>query len=64
MTLSKQYGVFVVRIWREPTGEDKSVWRASALNTVTKERIYFTRAEELAAFLSPLPLEIEALLKP
>lgn len=51
MTLSKQYGVFVVRIWHEPAGEDRSVWRASALNTVTKERTYFAAEHELVAFL-------------
>jgi hypothetical protein len=51
MTLSKTYGVFVVRIWHEPAGEDRSVWRASALNTVTKERTYFAAEQELIAFL-------------
>jgi hypothetical protein len=51
MALSKQYGVFVVRIWHEPAGEDESVWRASALNTVTKERTYFAAEQELVAFL-------------
>ena len=54
MALSKTYGVFVVRIWHEPAGEDRSVWRASALNTVTRERTYFSAEHELAAFLSPL----------
>ena len=51
MTLGKQYSVFVVRIWHEPTGEDRSVSRASALNTVTKERTYFAAEQELIAFL-------------
>jgi len=51
MTLSRQYGVFVVRIWHEPAGEDRGVWRASALNTVTKERTYFAAEQELIAFL-------------
>ena len=64
MTLSRQYGVFIVRIWHEPAGEDESVWRASALNTVTKERNYFATAEELAAFLNPLELGEEMLFKP
>lgn len=52
-----QVGVFVVRVWREPTELAQSPWRASALNTVTKERHYFASPEELVAFLSPLGLE-------
>lgn len=61
MTLSKQYGVFVVRIWHEPTGEDASVWRASVLNTVTKERTYFSAEHQLVAFLGLSPSDEEGL---
>ncbi len=32
-------------------GEDESVWRASAMNTVTKERSYFATEQELVTFL-------------
>ena len=59
MTLSKQYGVFIVRVWREPTETEEGPWRASVLNTVTKERTYFTSSEELVAFLNPLELDDE-----
>ena len=64
MTLSKTYGVFVVRIWHEPTEAEEGPWRASVLNTVTKERTYFTSSKALTAFLSPLPLDEELSSKP
>lgn len=51
MTISKTYGVFVIRIWHEPTNTGEDVWRASAMNTVTKERSYFATEQELIAFL-------------
>ena len=52
-----QVGVFVVRVWREPTEVTVPPWRASVLNTVTKERHYFADPEDLAAFLSSIGLE-------
>lgn len=51
MTVSRRYGVFVVRIWHEPTDAGEEVWRASAMNTVTKERSYFATEQELVLFL-------------
>ena len=62
VTITESYGVFVVRVWREPTEAGKEPWRASVLNTATKGRAYFTSSEDLVAFLSPWPLGEEALL--
>ena len=62
VTITKKYGVFVVRIWGEPTEAGEGPWRASVLNTATKERTYFTSSEDLMAFLNPWPLCEEALL--
>ena len=62
VTITKKYGVFVVKIWREPREGEEGPWRASVLNTATKERTYFSTAEALVAFLSPWPLGEEALL--
>lgn len=56
-----QVGVFVVRVWLEPTADGVAPWRASVLNTVTKERRYFADPEELAAFLSSLGLKQKTL---
>lgn len=58
---TKEVGVFVVRVWLEPTELAERPWRASALNTVTKERHYFASAEELVALLGPLGLEQKTL---
>lgn len=52
MTLRGRYGVYVVKIWQETT-ESESVWRASVMNTVTKERSYFATEAGLIAFLCP-----------
>ena len=54
MTLSQRYGVYIVKIWRE-TAESGDVWRASVLNTLTKERNHFATRESLIRFLCPLP---------
>jgi hypothetical protein len=58
---SGSVGVFVVQVWREPTEIAVPPWRASVLNTVTKERHYFASAEALVAFLSTLGLEQKTL---
>lgn len=60
MTLSQRYGVYVVKIWRE-VAESGDVWRASVLNTLTKERSHFATQESLIRFLCPTPEEEEAL---
>lgn len=52
MTLRGRYGVYIVKIWRETT-ESENVWRASVLDTVTKERTYFATEAGLIAFLCP-----------
>lgn len=49
------YGVFVVRVWLEPEDGGEGPWRASVLDTVTRERHYFTDPAALTAFLGPEP---------
>lgn len=49
--LSRSYGVFVLRIWLEPSAEGAAVWRASLTDTLTKERRYFAEPAALSHFL-------------
>lgn len=63
--ITGRVGVFVVRVWCEPEGEAQGPWRASVLDTATKERHYFTDPAALAAFLHPLDEgEVSAILRP
>jgi len=59
--MTRTYGTFVVRIWLEPSAEGEDVWRASAMNTLTKERTYFSEPEALSLFLALLPSTDETL---
>jgi hypothetical protein len=54
-SLSSRYGV-------NQGKDEEGPWRASVLNTATKERTYFSTAEALVAFLSHWLLDEEALL--
>lgn len=60
MTLGQRYGVYVVKIWHE-TAESGDVWRASVLNTLTKERNHFATQEGLIRFFCSTPDEEETL---
>lgn len=50
--IARQIGTFIVRVWLEPTLEGAGVWRASATDTVSKERHHFAKPEELMRFLA------------
>jgi hypothetical protein len=42
---------YIVRVWLESNPGGSSVWRASVLNANSQERLYFSSADRLAAFL-------------
>lgn len=51
---TKTFGVYVVRVWLEPTGDGLGMWRASVTDTTTKEKSYFDDAAQLSQFLLQL----------
>lgn len=59
--MTKTCGVYVVRIWLEPREGGGGAWRASATDTVSKERYYFAHPAELSNFLLALNLPVEPL---
>jgi hypothetical protein len=50
---TQPYGSFIVRIWSETTEEGKSLWRATVIDTATREQKHFAVPEELLRFLCP-----------
>jgi hypothetical protein len=42
---------YIVRVWLESNPGSSSVWRASVLDANSQERLYFSSADLLAAFL-------------
>ena len=59
--MTKTYGVYVVRVWLEPFESGGGAWRASATDTVSKEKHYFAQPAELSNFLLALNLPVEPL---
>lgn len=57
MTVAGRRGVFVVRIWLEGEG---TAWRASVLDTATRERRYLSAPHELSAFWAAVAAELGA----
>ena len=57
-TLTRQYQVYVMRLWRDktPSEEIPSGWRFSIENPSTGQRRGFSNLEELVAFLENLTL--------
>ena len=43
--------LFVLRLWQEPMGNDRSEWRGEVKNLYTGEVRYFRRWEEIAVFV-------------
>jgi hypothetical protein len=56
---TKTFGVYVVRVWLEPTSDGLGVWRASVTDTNTKEKNYFSEPSQLSRFLTALELPPE-----
>lgn len=49
--IDKSCGVYIVRLWLEPSTQGPDVWRASATDTASNERHYFASPDALSSFL-------------
>ena len=51
---------FIVRIWREDTGQAESHWRGHVTHVPGNERHYFERLDALACFIEPYLRHLES----
>lgn len=58
MIASPGHGVYVVRIWLEPTEDGAGSWRASLTDVATHERHAFSSPQALGAFVQALGQEL------
>lgn len=54
--VNPQSRMFVLRLWLEPGEQEPGGWRASLLNPVSHQRLYFSDPARLGEFLAGLDL--------